>query len=55
MKKTKKMVTIVQRTGWIVRRVFEDACGNHHVRINGDWYSIEFLRSHGRTVELWQD
>ena len=55
MKKTKKMATIVQRTGWCVRRVFTDDQGNYHVRINGDWYSLEFLRLHGRTVNLWQD
>lgn len=55
MKKTKYMATIVQRTGWAVRRVYEDEVGCQHVRINGDWFSIEFLRANGRTVELWQD
>lgn len=55
MKKTKFMATIIQRTGWAVRRIFEDQAGDQYVRINGDWYSVDFLRSHGRRIEIWQD
>lgn len=55
MKKTKFMATIIQRTGWTVRRVYEDEAQCRHVRINGDWYSVEWLRTHNRKVEIWQD
>ena len=55
MKKTKLMATIIQRTGWAVRRIYENESGTKHVRINGDWYSIDFLEDHGRRIEIWQD
>lgn len=55
MKKTQYMATIVQREGWAVRRVYEDANGCLHVRINGDWYSIEFLKANGRRIDIWKD
>jgi hypothetical protein len=55
MKKTKFMATIIQRTGWCVRRVYEDEARCQYVRINGDWYGIEFLKTHGRKLEIWQD
>lgn len=55
MEKTKFMATIIQRTGWAVRRIYEDETGCQYVRINGDWYSVEFLKAHGRRVEIWQD
>ena len=55
MRKTKFMATIIQRSGWTVRRVYEDEVGNQCVRINGEWYSVDFLRTNGRSVEFWQD
>lgn len=55
MKKTRYMATIVQSEGWTVRRVYADEEGKHSVRINGSWYEVDFLKSHGRKVTLWQD
>lgn len=55
MKKTKWMATIIQRQGWAVRRVYEDNTGVLYVRINGDWYSVEFLKANGRRIETWID
>lgn len=55
MKKTKWMATIIQRQGWAVRRVYENAAGFLCVRINGDWYEVDFLKANGRRVETWID
>lgn len=55
MKKTKFMATIIQRTGWCVRRVYEDVACFQYVRINGEWYCVDWLRTHDRRVEIWQD
>lgn len=59
MKKTNKMATIGQlnrQTGnytHIERRVYEDEDGYIFVKINGDFTSIIWLASHGRTVDIW--
>lgn len=59
MKKTNKMATIGQlnrMTGnytHIDRRVYEDVDGNRFVKINGDFTDIDWLASHGRTVDIW--
>lgn len=59
MKKTNKMATIGQlnrMTGnytHIERRVYEDEIGRNFVKINGDFTSITWLASHGRTVDVW--
>lgn len=59
MKKTNKMATIGQlnrMTGnhtHIERRIFEDENGFRFVKINGDFTSVAWLASHGRTVSVW--
>ena len=59
MKKTNKMATVGQinrQTGnytHIERRVFEDENGNSFVKINGNFTSVSWLASHGRTVDVW--
>lgn len=59
MKKTNKMATIGQlnrMTGnyaHIERRVFEDENGLIFVKINGDFTSLNWLETHGRTVDVW--
>lgn len=59
MKKTNKMATIAQlnrMTGnytHIERRVYEDENGRNFVKINGDFTSVTWLESHGRTVDIW--
>ena len=59
MKKTDRMATIGQlnrMTGmytYIERRVYEDKNGNCVVKINGGFIGIDWLRNHGRIVEVW--
>ena len=59
MTKTKYMATIGQlnrMTGnyaHIDRRVYEDKNGIQFVKINGDFTSIGWLKTHGRTVQVW--
>lgn len=55
MKKTRYMATVVQKEGWAVRRIYADEQGNHCVRINGNWYEVDFLKSHGREIMVWYD
>ena len=59
MKKTDRMATVGQlnrMTGMythIERRVYEDESGNYVVKINGGFISVDWLRNHGRTVQVW--
>lgn len=59
MKKTKYTATIGQlnrMTGsytHIERRVYEDENGIQFVKINGDFTMIGWLKTHGRTVQVW--
>lgn len=59
MKKTKYMATIGQpnySTGnysHIERRVYKDEDGKKFVKINGDYYSVTWLTSHGRKVDCY--
>lgn len=59
MTKTNKMATIGQlnrQTGnyaHIERRVFEDENGRQFVKINGDFCSVTWLITHGRTVDIY--
>lgn len=59
MRKTNKMATIGQlnrMTGnytHVERRIFEDKNGFQFVKINGDFTSITWLATHGRTVDVW--
>lgn len=59
MKKTIKMAVIGQlnrMTGnytHIERRVYENENGDLFVKINGDFTSINWLRNHGRSVNIY--
>ena len=59
MTKTKLMATIGQynfQTGnytHIERRVYVDEYERLHVKINGDFFSITWLFTHGRKVDIW--
>ena len=59
MKKTNRMATIGQlnhETGkytHIERRVFEDENGKRFVKIDGSFYSVTWLLSHGRKVNIY--
>lgn len=57
MKKTKLMATITQschgKESHIDRRVYVDENEKLYVSINGEFFSITFLFTHGRKVLIW--
>lgn len=56
MKKTRLMATITQDDGaHIDRRVYVNEDERLFVKINGEYFGIFFLTTHGRQVALWQD
>ena len=43
------------RYSYIERRVYIDADGIEHVKINGTWIPLELLREEGRTVDVYYE
>lgn len=58
MKKTRLMATITQTTqgreARIERRVYVDDDERLYVSINGKFFSLTFLFTHGREVRCWR-
>ena len=57
MKKTIYMATLTQthqgRDTHIDRRVYDDD-GKLHVKINGEYFALSFLVTHGTKVDCWR-
>lgn len=45
--------TIRQGNVQVDRRVYEDENGVAHVKLNRDFYSVDWLRAHGDGVFIW--
>jgi hypothetical protein len=55
MKRTRLMATITQDDGASIdRRVYVDENDNLLVKINGDFFRVFFLTTHGRSVRIWR-
>lgn len=55
MIRTRLMATITQEDGSsIERRVYVDEYENLNVKINGEFFRVFFLTTHGRSVSLWK-
>lgn len=56
MKKTRLMASVKQADGTCIdRRVFVNEDERLFVKINGDFYAVFWLTTHGRKVNLWRD
>lgn len=53
MKKTNKMATIFNGHCHIERRVYADNCGVEFVKINGDFFALDWCKDKFVSVFVW--
>lgn len=50
-----QLIPRTKRYRYIERRVYVDADGIEHVKINGSFVAVDWLRADGRTVDVYYE